>query len=105
MRLPTTLLISLALLAGCSTVDDGRAPVLAPNAPWALLPFANHTESPQAGLCARYAGDRFRVRVDGTLSGQDFTTDRTVNITRGEHEDMEKRGAWTAVVQPIRPVM
>jgi TolB-like protein len=52
MRLLTTLLISLALLAGCSTIDVGRAPALAPNAQWAVLPFANHTETPQAGLRA-----------------------------------------------------
>lgn len=40
------------VLAGCSTVDVGRAPVLEAGAPWALLPFANHTETPQAGLRA-----------------------------------------------------
>ena len=52
MRLLTPFLAMLALLAGCSTVDVGRAPVLAANAQWAVLPFANHTETPQAGLRA-----------------------------------------------------
>lgn len=45
-------LASLAFLAGCSTVDVGRAPQLDANAQWAVLPFANHTETPQAGLRA-----------------------------------------------------
>lgn len=52
MRLLTTLLALLALLAGCSTIDVGRAPALAADAQWAVLPFANHTETPQAGLRA-----------------------------------------------------
>ena len=52
MRLLTPFLAMLALLAGCSTVDVGRAPALAANAQWAVLPFANHTETPQAGLRA-----------------------------------------------------
>ena len=43
MRLLTSFLAMLALLAGCSTVDVGRAPVLAPNAQWAVLPFANRS--------------------------------------------------------------
>lgn len=42
----------LAFFAGCSTVDVGRAPQLDANAQWAVLPFANHTETPQAGLRA-----------------------------------------------------
>lgn len=37
-------------------------------------------ESPQAGLYARYAGERFRVRLDGTIASHDFTTDRTVTV-------------------------
>jgi outer membrane autotransporter protein len=37
-------------------------------------------ESPQAGLYARYAGEGWRLRVDGTLASHSFTTDRTVTI-------------------------
>ena len=52
MRKLLLLLISLAL-AGCTTVD--RVRTAAPpdlGARWVLLPFANHTETPQAGLRA-----------------------------------------------------
>ncbi|MBE7368879.1 autotransporter domain-containing protein [Ramlibacter pallidus] len=37
-------------------------------------------ESPQAGVYARFTTDSARVRLDGTFSSHDFTTDRTVNI-------------------------
>jgi outer membrane autotransporter protein len=37
-------------------------------------------ESPQAGVYARYAGEEWRLRVDGTLASHSFTTDRTVTI-------------------------
>lgn len=40
------------LLTACSTIDTARAPAFAPNAQWALLPFVNNTETPQAGLRA-----------------------------------------------------
>jgi len=52
MRKPLLLLFLLAL-AGCTTVDRVRSsapPDLA--ARWVLLPIANHTETPQAGLRA-----------------------------------------------------
>lgn len=39
-------------LAGCTTIDTGKAPPLDRRAAWALLPFSNHTETPQAGLRA-----------------------------------------------------
>jgi polysaccharide biosynthesis protein PelC len=49
-RLTATLLVSLlTLLAGCSTLDRGTPPKLDGTASWAVLPFANHTETPLAG--------------------------------------------------------
>lgn len=42
-------LLALALTA-CSTVDRVRIATPEPGARWALLPIANHTETPQAGL-------------------------------------------------------
>jgi TolB-like protein len=43
------MLAALLLATACSTVDvASRAPVEA-NARWAVLPFANYTETPQAG--------------------------------------------------------
>lgn len=39
----------LALLfSACSTLDKGQAPILEKQANWAVLPFANHTETPLA---------------------------------------------------------
>lgn len=40
------------LAAGCTVVDRTREARLDPGAKWALLPIANHTETPQAGLRA-----------------------------------------------------
>jgi len=39
-------------LAGCTVVDRVRSTPLDPGVRWALLPIANHTETPQAGLRA-----------------------------------------------------
>jgi TolB-like protein len=47
----TLLALPLVCLA-CSTVSVPPAPALDRNAPWALLPMVNHTETPQAGLRA-----------------------------------------------------
>ncbi|MFP5410075.1 MAG: penicillin-binding protein activator LpoB [Gammaproteobacteria bacterium] len=46
------IVILAAWLAGCSTVQTVGGEKLAGTANWALLPFANHTETPQAGLRA-----------------------------------------------------
>lgn len=54
----------LAVLSACSTVDIGPAPVLEANAQWALLPFANHTETPQAGLRAEAISENV-LRANG----------------------------------------
>ncbi len=51
LRLGAATALALGLVA-CSTTDIGRAPALPANARWGLLPFANHTETPQAGLRA-----------------------------------------------------
>jgi polysaccharide biosynthesis protein PelC len=42
----------IVLLNACSTLDVGQAPAFEPKARWALLPFVNQTETPQAGLRA-----------------------------------------------------
>ncbi|WP_341744764.1 hypothetical protein [Azonexus hydrophilus] len=47
-RILSTLAI-LATLTGCSTINRGPAPNLERGASWAVLPFANHTETPMAG--------------------------------------------------------
>ena len=52
MRKKLLLLLALAALGGCSVIDRVRTAPLEPGARWALLPIANHTETPQAGLRA-----------------------------------------------------
>lgn len=58
----------LLLLGGCSTLDIGSPPALDANATWAVLPFANFTETPQAGLRAeRIAESLLHSRLQGKV--------------------------------------
>jgi len=57
--------VLVAGLAACSTTDIGRAPALPADAQWGLLPFANHTETPQAGLRAEAIAETI-LRANGT---------------------------------------
>ena len=52
--------VAIAVLGACTTVDIGPPPTVERGAKWALLPVANHTETPQAGL-------RAEVILDGVL--------------------------------------
>lgn len=72
---------SLALagaLAGCSTIDVTPRADLDRSARWAVLPLANHTETPQAGARAaaivegvlRARGLSDLVRAPGTLGAE-----------------------------------
>ncbi|WP_207005285.1 penicillin-binding protein activator LpoB [Trinickia mobilis] len=42
-------LVAGGTLAGCSVVDRSQAPAFSARDSWAVLPFANNTETPQAG--------------------------------------------------------
>ena len=57
--------VVLALVA-CSTVQVGRPPALEPGARWAILPFVNQTETPQAGLRAESITENL-LRADGLV--------------------------------------
>jgi TolB-like protein len=46
------LVFALGPLAGCSVIDRSHAPAFSTSDSWAVLPFANNTETPQAGLRA-----------------------------------------------------
>ena len=64
-RLSTISLVSLmSLLAACSTIQVGTAPALERGAKWAILPFVNQTETPQAGLRAESIAENL-LRADG----------------------------------------
>jgi TolB-like protein len=64
-----------SLLAACSTLDAGQAPALEANARWAVLPFANNTETPLAGSRAEAIAEallraRGVAEVRGAPAGQ-----------------------------------
>jgi hypothetical protein len=46
------LLMAVFAMAGCTVVDRVKTATPDPGARWVLLPIANHTETPQAGLRA-----------------------------------------------------
>lgn len=50
MKSTIAALVLMGALAGCSVVDRVRVAQPERDARWALLPIANHTETPQAGL-------------------------------------------------------
>lgn len=50
-------LLFAAFLAGCATVDHSPRPNLESGAKWALTPFLNHTDAPQAGMRAEAVAD------------------------------------------------
>ncbi|MEB0134079.1 penicillin-binding protein activator LpoB [Actimicrobium sp. CCC2.4] len=54
----------IGLLGACSTLHVGSAPTLEAGAKWAILPFVNQTETPQAGLRAESIAESL-LRVDG----------------------------------------
>lgn len=58
---------ALLVLASCSTVQVGKAPSLERSAKWAILPFVNQTETPQAGLRAESITENL-LRADGIAS-------------------------------------
>ncbi len=41
--------IGVVLLPACTVIDQMRSPALERDAVWVVLPFVNHTETPQAG--------------------------------------------------------
>jgi len=70
LRLGAAALLALGL-AACSTTDIGNAPTLPANARWGLLPFANHTETPQAGLRAEAISETI-LRTNGMSDLQHY---------------------------------
>jgi TolB-like protein len=55
--LPYFLMLLAALLAGCATIDHSPRPALEHGAKWAIAPFLNHTDAPQAGMRAEAMAD------------------------------------------------
>lgn len=58
--------LGVLLLSACSSVIVGDRPEIEKNARWALLPFVNHTETPQAGSRAESISASV-LRVGGSV--------------------------------------
>lgn len=63
----------LLAIAGCSTVQVGPAPTLQTGATWAILPFTNQTETPQAGLRAESIAENL-LRAQGVTRMTKYPT-------------------------------
>jgi TolB-like protein len=93
--LPLAFLALLALFAGCSTVDVGRAPRLDAGAAWAVLPFSNHTETPQAGLRAEAIAENL-LRAEGGLAMKRYPAGIATEtlFEPGDRKQLDAALAW-----------
>lgn len=83
------------LLGACTTVNVQPAPAIDWAAPWALLPIANHTETPQAGLRAEAILESI-VRSNGVTDLRRYPAS-LVNETlfdAAERKAVEQASAW-----------
>lgn len=99
MRTSLALLLSIAALltgaTGCTVVDRVRSAQPDLSARWALLPIANHTETPQAGLRAeaiaetvlRSIGVRELERYPASLNAESL-------LEPAERKQVEAGLAW-----------
>ena len=89
------ILVCALLAAGCTVVDRTRETQFDPAAKWVLLPMANHTETPQAGLRAeaivesllRTAGLHHLERYPSTLNADQL-------FDPAERKTQEQALAW-----------
>ena len=85
----------LCALAACSTVDRGRAPALQANAEWAVLPFANHTETPMAGNRAESVAEALlHARGVGKVKRYTSTAQQEALFDAGDTKRQEQALAW-----------
>lgn len=102
LRRCALLIGSLALLAACTTTDRGRAPALERQATWAVLPFANHTETPLAGQRAEaIAQALLSAQGVGQVRRTPATTQQEALFGAGDAQRSEDALAW-AREQKIR---
>jgi TolB-like protein len=61
------MLVAGLCLTGCTTVAVGDGPAIEKKASWAILPFVNYTETPQAGLRAEAIAENV-LRAEGQIN-------------------------------------
>jgi len=94
-RLP--LLAAIAILAACTTTTTVSTPgaALDTSAKWALLPIANHTDTPQAGLAAEAITEHLlRARGIGDLDHYPSTLSRDTLFEPAERGVVEEARKW-----------
>ncbi len=89
------LILGLVLSAACSTIDTSEAPRLQAEATWAILPFANNTETPMAGNRAEAIAEAL-LRSQGIPHVQRYPAElqQDALFATGERKDPADALAW-----------
>lgn len=83
------------LVGGCTTVDRVRTGTADLHAPWAVLPIANHTETPQAGLrCEAIVESVLRTLGVAQLERYPAELSPDALLEPGERKVAEQALAW-----------
>ena len=84
-----------ACIAGCTVIDRTPEAKLDPGAKWVLLPMANHTETPQAGLRAEAIIEAL-LRGAGLMQLERYpaSLDAESLFDPAERKTQEKALAW-----------
>ena len=86
---------AIVLLGACSTIDRGQPPALERNAPWVVLPFANHTETPLAGNRAEsIAQALLHAKGVGQVRRYPASTQQEALFDAGEAKRQQEVLAW-----------
>jgi TolB-like protein len=90
------LLLLLAALEGCAVMDHSQGPAaFARDAGWALLPIANHTDVPQAGLRAEAIAEGvLRSRGVTKLLHYPSALNPESLLDAGERKTQTEAGKW-----------
>ncbi len=90
------LLAALTLwLGACSTLDRSPAPVVERQAQWAVLPFANHTETPLAGQRAEAIAEAIlHSQGINRLKRYPGSLQQEALFAAGERQQQEEALAW-----------
>ncbi|MBP6018118.1 MAG: penicillin-binding protein activator LpoB [Burkholderiaceae bacterium] len=79
----------LSVLAGCSTIDASNSPALANMNGLAVLPMANYTETPDAGLRAQSIAESI-LHQKGFTGLHSYQQDQSSNALIGNTSDQNR---------------
>ena len=97
--------VALALLSACSTTDKAPPPTLENSSTWAVLPFANHTETPLAGQRAEAISEAV-LHASGVSKVKRYpgSIDQDALFESGDRKRFEQAMVW-AKSQGVRYVL